>query len=88
MKTIFSEFVFAYLLAECHDKVAKIIFYFARAVRHATVERDRLSFFLVSARPVPSDKPTNRCNLNTVAVKLTTPEAGKDLSNGAPKIKL
>jgi hypothetical protein len=86
MKTIFSEFIFAYLLAESHDKVATIIFYFARAVSHATVEKDHLSFFLVSARP--ADKPTNRCNLNTVAVKLTTPEAGKDISNGAPKIKL
>jgi hypothetical protein len=85
MKTIFSEFIFAYLLAESHYKVATIIFYFARAVSHATVERDRLCFFLVSVGPRP---PTNRCNLNTVAGKLNTPEAGKDLSNGAPKIKL
>ncbi len=30
-----------YLRAESHNKVATIIFYFARAVSHATVERDR-----------------------------------------------
>ena len=31
MEIIFTEFIFAYSLAECHKKVATIIFYFARA---------------------------------------------------------
>ncbi len=75
MEIIFTEFIFAYSLAECHKKVATIIFYFASAVCHDTVERDLLCFFLVSALPAPSDKPINRCNINTVAEKLTTPEA-------------
>ncbi len=57
MKIIFTEFFFAYVLEETQNKVATIIFYFARAVSHATVERDRLCFFLFSARPAPSDKP-------------------------------
>jgi hypothetical protein len=42
MKTIFSEFIFAYLLAESHDKVATIILYFAWVVSHAAVRTDRL----------------------------------------------
>ncbi len=44
MKTIFSEFFFVYLRAESHNKVATIIFYFARVVRHATVHTDRLCY--------------------------------------------
>jgi hypothetical protein len=56
MEIIFTEFFFAYVLAETHNKVATIIFYFARAVSYAAVERDRLCFFLVSARPAPTDK--------------------------------
>jgi hypothetical protein len=52
MKTIFTEFIFGYSLAECHKKVATIIFYFARAVSHATVRTDRLcSTYLVGAPP-------------------------------------
>ncbi len=31
-----------YLRAKRHDKVATIIFYFARAMSHATVQTDRL----------------------------------------------
>ncbi len=38
MEIIFTEFIFAYSLAECQKKVATIIFYFARAVSHATVQ--------------------------------------------------
>ncbi len=34
MKTIFTEFFFVYLLAERYNKVATIIFYFARTVSH------------------------------------------------------
>jgi hypothetical protein len=45
MKTIFSEFIFVYLLAERHNKVPTIIFYFARAVSHATVQTDGLCYF-------------------------------------------
>ena len=75
-----------YLRAERHNIVATIIFYFARAVSHATVERDHLCFFLVSARPSPSDKPINRCNLNTVAGKLNTPEAGTQNVGGKKRI--
>ncbi len=59
--------------AESHNKVATIIFYFARAVSHAAVERDRLCFFWSVLAPRPL---INRCNLNTVAEKPTTPEAG------------
>jgi hypothetical protein len=85
MEIIFTEFIFAYSLAECHKKVATIIFYFASAVSHATVERDCLCFFLVSALPAPSDKPP-RCNINTVAGKLTTPEAGTQKVGGKIRI--
>ena len=42
MEISFTEFIFAYSLAECHKKVATIIFYFARAVSKAVNEmRDR-----------------------------------------------
>ena len=43
---------FVYLRAERHDKVVTIIFYFARAVSHATVRSDRSSvLYLVAAPP-------------------------------------
>jgi hypothetical protein len=35
---------------------------------------------------VPSDKPINRCNLHTVAGKLTTPEAGTQKVGGKIRI--
>jgi hypothetical protein len=57
MEIIFTEFIFAYSLAECHKKVATIIFYFASAVSHATVERDRLCFFSGQHSPRALDKP-------------------------------
>ncbi len=44
METIFTDFFCVYLRAECHKKVATIIFYFARAVSHATVQTDRLCY--------------------------------------------
>ncbi len=83
MEIIFTEFFFAYVLAETHNKVATIIFYFARAVSHATVERDRLCFFwsALALRP-----PLNSCNLNTGAGKLTTPEAGTQKVGGKIRI--
>jgi hypothetical protein len=40
----FYRIFFVYLRAECHKKVATIIFYFARAVSHATVQTDRLCY--------------------------------------------
>jgi hypothetical protein len=83
MEIIFTEFIFAYSLAECHKKLSTIIFYFASAVSHATVEREHLCFFLVSALPAPS---INRCNINTVAGKLTTPEAGTQKVGGKIRI--
>jgi len=51
MEIIFTEFIFAYSLAECHKKVATIIFYFARAVSHATVQTDRLCCFYSALPP-------------------------------------
>jgi hypothetical protein len=41
----FYRFCLVYLRAESHNKVATIIFYFARAVSHATVQTDRLCYF-------------------------------------------
>jgi hypothetical protein len=41
----FYQILFVNLHAKSHNKVAKIIFYFARAVIHATVECDRLCYF-------------------------------------------
>jgi hypothetical protein len=72
MEIIFTEFIFAYSLANCHKKVATIIFYFARAVSHAAVRTDRLCYIRspLSLRPA-----INRFNLCTVAEKLTTLEA-------------
>ena len=69
MKTIFSEFIFAYLLAESPDKVATIIFYFARAVSHTAVQTGRLCYIASQLSPRPA---INRFNLCTVAEKLTT----------------
>ena len=99
MEIIFTEFIFAYSLAECHKKVATIIFYFASAVSHATVERDRLCFFLVSALPAPSPSPLPLSSSSdkilphpegegggTVAGKLTTPEAGTQKVGGKIRI--
>ncbi len=40
MKTIFTELFCVYLRADSHNKVATFIFYFARAVSHATVQTD------------------------------------------------
>ncbi len=40
----FYRFFFVYLRAERHNKVATNIFYFARAVSHATVLTDRLCY--------------------------------------------
>jgi hypothetical protein len=79
MKTIFTEFFFVYLRAERHDKVATIIFYSARDVSHAAVQTDRLCYIRSPLSPRPT---INRCNLNTVAVKLTTPEAGTQKVGG------
>jgi hypothetical protein len=83
MEIIFTEFFFACVLAETHKKVATIIFYFAMAVSHATVERDCLCFFWSALAPRP---PINCCNLNTVAGKLTTPEAGTQKVGGKIRI--
>jgi hypothetical protein len=52
MEIIFTEFFFAYSLAECHKKVATIIFYFA-AVSHATGQTDSLCFIYYTLPPSP-----------------------------------
>jgi hypothetical protein len=85
MEILFTVFIFAYSLAECHKKVETIIFYFARAVSHAAVWTDRLCFFLVSALPAPCDKPINRFNLS-VPEKLTTLQAGTQKVGGKKRI--
>jgi hypothetical protein len=72
-----------YLRAESHNKVATIIFYFARAVSHAAVQTDRLCYIYSPLSPRPA---INRCNLNTVAVKLTTPEASTQKVGGKKRI--
>jgi hypothetical protein len=55
MEIIFNEFIFAYSLAEYHNKVATSIFYFARTVIHATVQTDRLCYSISSqSSPTPS----------------------------------
>ncbi len=82
MEIIFTEFIFAYSLAECHKKEATIIFYFARAVSHATVQTDRLCY---SQSPLSPRPAINCCNLNTVAGKMTTPEAGTQKIGGKKK---
>jgi hypothetical protein len=48
-----------YLRAESHNKVATIIFYFARAVSHAAVRTGRLYSNLVSAERSPWPLPYN-----------------------------
>ncbi len=83
IKTIFTEFFFVYLRAERHDKVATIIFYSARAVSHAAVQTDRLCYI---RSPLSLRPGINRCNLNTVAGKLTTPEAGTQKVGGKKRI--
>jgi hypothetical protein len=52
MEIIFTEFIFAYSLAEYHNKVATSIFYFVRTVIHATVQTDRLCY-IKSELPKP-----------------------------------
>ena len=49
----FYRIFFVYLRAERHNEVATIIFYFASAVSHATVQTDRLCS-IYSALPPPS----------------------------------
>jgi hypothetical protein len=44
MKTIIIKFIFAYLLAQCNNKVATIIIFFARSERSSVL-------YLVYARP-------------------------------------
>jgi hypothetical protein len=72
-----------YLRAESHNKVATIIFYFARAVSHAAVRTDRLCYIesLLSPRPA-----LNRFNLCTVVEKLTALEAGTQKVGGKIRI--
>ena len=43
-ENIFYQIFFVYLRAESHNKVATIIFYFAKAVSHAAVQTDRLCY--------------------------------------------
>jgi hypothetical protein len=83
MKTIFTEFLCVYLRAESHNKVAKIIFYYARAVSHAAIPTDRLCYIesLLSPRPT-----INRFNLCTVPEKLTTLQAGTQKVGGKKRI--
>ena len=71
MKTVFTEFFFVYLRAESHNKVATIIFYFARTVSHAAVQTDCLCYIALSPGPA-----INRFNLCTVPEKLTTLQEG------------
>ena len=72
-ENIFYRIFFVYLRAESHNKVATIIFYFARAVSHATVRTDRLCSNLVGAPPRLS---YITINISTVAEKLTTLQTG------------
>ncbi len=47
-----------HLRAESHNKVATIIFYFAKAVSHAAVQTDRLCYIESQLSPRPAiDKP-------------------------------
>jgi len=61
-----------YLRAESHNKVATIIFYFARAVSHAAVRTDRLCYIGSQLSPRPA---INRFNLCTVVEKPTALES-------------
>ena len=72
-----------YLRAESHNKVAKIIFYFARAVSHAVVQTDRLSYIKSQLSPRPA---INRFNLCTVLEKLTTLQEGTQKVGGKKRI--
>jgi len=83
MKTIFTKFFFVYLRAESHNKVATIIFYFAKAVSHAAVWTDRLCYIgsQLSPRPV-----INRFNLCTVVEKPTALEPGTQKVGGKIRI--
>ena len=77
MEIIFTEFIFAYSLADCHKKVATIIFYFARAVSHAAVRTDRLCYITSALSPRPA---INRFNLCTVAEKYNYTVSGHSKS--------
>ena len=83
MKTIFTEFISAYSLAECHKKVATIIFYFARAVSHAAVQTGRLCYIASQLSPHPA---INHFNLCTVAEKPTALEPGTQKVGGKIRI--
>jgi hypothetical protein len=83
MEISFTEFIFAYSLAECHKKVATIIFYFARAVSHAAVRTDRLCY-ITSALPPAS--PKYWINISTVAEKPTALQAGTQKVGGNIRI--
>ena len=52
-----------YLRAESHNKVATIIFYFARAVSHAAAQTDRLCYIESQLSPRPALNLLNRFNL-------------------------
>ena len=69
--------------AESHNKVATVIFYFARAVSHAAIQTDRLCYIESQLSPRPA---INRFNLCTVAEKPTTSEAGTQKVGGKIRI--
>ncbi len=52
-ENIFYQIFFVYLRAESHNKVATIIFFFARAVSHAAVRTDRLCSIYSKLPPPP-----------------------------------
>jgi len=83
VKTIFTDFFFVYLRAERHDKVATIIFFFARAVSHATVQTDRLC---CSYSALPPASPKSWINISTVAEKPTALQAGTQIVGGNIRI--
>ena len=82
-KTFFTEFFFVYLRAESHNKVATIIFYFARAVSHAAVRTGRLCYIGSQLSPRPA---INRFNLCTVVEKPTALEPGTQKVGGKIRI--
>jgi hypothetical protein len=53
-------------------------------VSHAAVQTDRLCYIRSPLSPRPA---INRCNLNTVAGKLTTPEAGTQKVGGKKEFR-
>ncbi len=78
-----------YLRAESHNKVARsdktIIFYFARAVSHATVESDRLCFFKSMLPPPPPPLTCNgltRFRRTSDGDLIPGPEQGFDIVGG------